>query len=101
MSDIKRFGWGDEPEDDIIVHPRAGAGVHAHVHEKIDPHKASHKRKLIKKLFHGEKALYDEYVAHFDKAVEQGSKIPHDRAMIAFRKSWQKSAGKWVRKVRI
>ena len=67
----------------------------------LDPHNPVTRRKLIKQLFHGDENMFLEYLAHYDYALERGSKIPHDRAMIAFRKNYQKAAGRWARRIKI
>lgn len=64
----------------------------------IDPHDPKRRRKLLKQVFDGNEALFAEYLGHFKAAVAEGSVIPHERAMIMFRRGWQKAGGRWVKK---
>lgn len=64
-----------------------------------DPRHPKRRRLLIKSIFNGNEALYDEFLAMYDAAVERGSAIPYDVAMIEFRKRYiEVPGGNWVKR---
>jgi len=65
----------------------------------LDPRVPRYKRLLIKTIFAGDEALYDEFLVLFDAEVAEGSVIPYDAAMVEFRRKYiDLPNGTWVKR---
>ena len=64
----------------------------------LDPQDPKRKRFLIKHIFFGDEDLYKIYLGFFIKAVLNDSSTPHEEAMIEFRKYFDETPTRWVRK---
>lgn len=91
-----RFTW--DLNNDIVIDPRPDEPPAA-VEQPVDPRAPKYKRLLIKTIFAGDEALYDEFLTLYDAAVVAGSAIPYDVAMIEFRKKYsERPDGSWVKR---
>jgi hypothetical protein len=65
----------------------------------FDPRAPRYKRLLIKTMFGGDEALYNEFLELFDAEVAAGSVIPYDAAMVEFRKKYlELPNGQWSKR---
>lgn len=54
-------------------------------------------RKFYMLVFNNRKELYDEFLKLYNEAVEAGSTMPEDIAMIKFRDRWMEGEdGEWL-----
>jgi hypothetical protein len=90
MSENK-FAW--DLDNDIEILPDEGGK------RPQDPRNAKRKRMLTKTFFGGDAGLFEEFATLYDEFVKQHSRIPFERALIAFREKYEELPdGGWRKK---
>jgi hypothetical protein len=79
-----KFVWN--LDEDIEILPDEAQG----------PHDVKQRQMLLETVFNGDTGLFEEFSELYDTFVRQHSRIPFDRAMIAFREKYEElPGGKW------